>query len=224
MIFRLPLPLCSFAATCIFMLAACGAKNNDAAPPAGAAKPKMVTAEAYVVKEEAYAPIYTASGSLMANEMLEIHPEVSGRVTGIFCREGTAVRKGQLLLRMNDADIRAQITKLQAQRSLQQTTKGRQEALLRIGGISRQEYDATQTDIQAINADIAVSQAAISKMQIVAPFDGVIGLRNISPGAIVSPTTIVATLQASIRPGSALLCRWHAGYPYRKGFCHRARR
>lgn len=131
----------------------------------------------------------------MANEMVEIHPEVAGRVTGIYFQEGTRVRKGQLLLRLNDADVRAQIAKLQAQRALQQTTQKRQEELLRIGGISQQEYDATTTGIKSIDADIANSQATLAKMQILAPFDGVIGLRNISPGAIISPATIVANLQ-----------------------------
>lgn len=193
--FRAPLSFCSLTATIILLLAACKGKNNEAGPAGGAGKPKAVMADAYVVKDEVYAPTYTASGSLTANEMLEIHPEVSGRVTSINFKEGTPVRKGQLLVKLNDADIRAQITKLQAQRSLQQTTSKRQAELLRIGGISRQEYDATQTDVQAINADIAVTQATLSKLQIFAPFDGIIGLRDISPGAIVSPTTLIATLQ-----------------------------
>lgn len=127
--------------------------------------------------------------------MVEIHPEVSGRVTGIYFREGSPVRKGQLLLKLNDADVRAQIAKLQAQKGLQQTTARRQAELLRIGGISRQEYDATQTEIRAIDADIAGTRATLNKLQILAPFDGIIGLRGVSPGAIVSPTSIVATLQ-----------------------------
>lgn len=131
----------------------------------------------------------------MANEQVDIHPEVAGRVTGIFFKEGTQVRKGQLLLRLNDADLRAQIAKLQAQRGLQTTTQERQKELLRIGGISQQEYDATVTNIRSIDADLATTRATLAKMQILAPFDGIIGLRNISPGAIISPETIVATLQ-----------------------------
>lgn len=190
----LPLPL-SLLAT-IVILSSCKDKNNDAAPGKnGAGKPKGVIAEAYVVQSAAYSPTYVASGQLLANESLDIHPEVAGRVTGIFFKEGTLVRKGQLLLQLNDADIRAEIKKLQAQRSLQQATQRRQSELLRIGGISRQDYEATQTNVKGIEADIAVSQANLSRLRIVAPFEGTIGLRNVSPGAIVSPTTIVATLQ-----------------------------
>ncbi len=192
---RSPSFFCAFATCICIAVSSCGSKNNGAAPSGRGNKPNFVTAEAYVVRPVEYAPTYTASGVLMANEMLEIHPEVSGRVTGLYFREGSPVRKGQLLLRLNDADIRAGIAKLQAQRALQQTTRRRQEELLRIGGISRQEFDATQTNIQSIDADISASRAELAKMQILAPFDGIIGLRNISPGAIVSPTTVVATLQ-----------------------------
>jgi membrane fusion protein, multidrug efflux system len=183
--------------TIIFLfLSSCKDKNNDAAQGKGSAgKPKGVIADVYVVKSEAYSPTYTASGQLLANESVEIHPEVAGRVTGIYFSEGSAVRKGQMLLQLNDADIRAEIRKLQAQRGLQQSTQRRQAELLRIGGISRQEFEATQTNVRAIDADIAVSRANLARLKIVAPFDGIIGLRNVSPGAIVSPTTIVATLQ-----------------------------
>jgi len=162
---------------------------------AAANKPKQIAADGFLVTQQLYAPTYTASGNLMANENLDIHPELSGRVTGIYFKEGTAVHKGQLLLKMNDADIKAQITKLRSQRSLQQLTATRQIALLKIGGIAQQDYDATKTGIQGIDADIALNEATLAKMEILAPFDGIIGLRNISPGAIVSPTTIVASLQ-----------------------------
>ncbi len=188
--------LCALATGAVVMFSACGSKNNSAAPPPGAAgKPKIVTAEAYVVKPVSYAPAYKASGQLMANESVDIHPEISGRVTQIFFREGATVRKGQLLIQVNDADIRAQIAKLQAQRSLQQSTLRRSEELLKIGGISRADYDAARTGVQGINADITATEAALAKLQIRAPFDGTVGLRGISPGAIISPTTVIASLQ-----------------------------
>lgn len=178
----------------ILIAASCKDKNNGAEKAAGN-KPKVLTAQGIVTELSDYEPVYAASGVLMPNESVEIHPEVNGRVTGIFFKEGSQVRKGQLLLQLNDADIAAQVRKLQAQRSLQQTTRGRQEALLKIGGISRQEYDATQTDIKSLEADIAISQASLARLRIVAPFDGTIGLRNVSLGAIVSPATVVASLQ-----------------------------
>lgn len=182
-----------FLAT-ILIAASCKDKNNSA-EKAAANKPKVLTAQAIVTTLSDYAPVYNASGTLLPNESIEIHPEVNGRVTGIFFNEGSKVRKGQLLLQLNDADIAAQIRKLQAQRSLQRTTRERQESLLKIGGISRQEFDATTTDIKSLEADIAMSQASLARLKIVAPFDGTIGLRNVSLGAIVSPATVVASLQ-----------------------------
>jgi membrane fusion protein (multidrug efflux system) len=195
MMLRSSLPLRLYILATVTLLTSCSHKNNDAAQTKGGGKPKGVTAEAYVVKAVAYAPVYTASGQLLANESVEIHPEVAGRVTGIYFHEGSYVHKGQLLLQLNDADVRAQIRKLQTQRSLQQSTAGRSAQLVRIGGISRQEYEAAQTDVKAIDADIAVSQANLARLRILAPFDGTIGLRAVSPGAIVSPTTVVASLQ-----------------------------
>jgi membrane fusion protein (multidrug efflux system) len=156
---------------------------------------KGLRAEGYVVKAESFQKDFSASGTLRPNEEVEIHPEVSGRITAISFTEGSNVRKGQTLVQINDADIRAQIQKLRAQRALQQKMLDRQEELLRIGGISRQEYETTQTQIASINADIAFQEAALRKTRIVTPFDGRIGLRQVSVGAIVSPTTVVASLQ-----------------------------
>jgi membrane fusion protein (multidrug efflux system) len=105
------------------------------------------------------------------------------------------VRKGQTLVQLYDADILAQIQKLRAQRALQQKLLQRQQELVNIGGISKQEYETTETQIASIDADIAFQQASLRKTRIVAPFDGKVGLRDVSVGAIVSPATVVANLQ-----------------------------
>jgi membrane fusion protein (multidrug efflux system) len=173
---------------------ACGGKQEEA-PKGAAGRPKNITADAYVVKPQSFSNTYTASGSLLANEEVEIHPEMPGRVTSISFREGSVVRKGQLLIQLFDADLKANLQKLQEQKKLQQATESRYRELIRIGGISKQEYEASQTSVSGINADIAIAQAEISKMRVLAPFDGTIGLRNISVGAVVSPTTTIATLQ-----------------------------
>ncbi len=182
------------AGICLIGIVACGKKKEEA-PKGAAGRPKNVTADAYVVAQSSFSNTYAASGTLLPNEEVEIHPEMSGRVTAITFTEGSKVRKGQVLLQLFDADLRAQLQKLQAQKRLQQSTEGRQKELVRIGGISKQDYEATQTGISGINADIAVAEAAISKMRVLAPFDGTIGLRSISVGAVISPATAIATLQ-----------------------------
>jgi membrane fusion protein, multidrug efflux system len=172
--------------------AACG--NKKEAGKAGGPPPGL-KAEGYVVTSGSFSNDFTASGSLMPNEEVEIHPEISGRVTAIKFKEGSKVRKGQVLVQLYNADVQSQIQKLKAQKQLQQKTIDRQKELLNIGGISQQEYDATQTGIQAMDADIAYAEAQLRGTVILAPFDGTIGLRSVSEGAVVSPATTIASLQ-----------------------------
>jgi membrane fusion protein (multidrug efflux system) len=161
----------------------------------GANRPKNLTAEAYVVEPQSFSEDYIASGTLLPNEEIDILPEISGRVTGIFFTEGARVRKGQKLIQLYSADITAQIQKLKAQRSLQEKIRNRQEELVNIGGISKQDFETTLTQIQSIDADIAFQEAQLRKTSIIAPFDGVVGIRNISMGAVISPSTVITKLQ-----------------------------
>lgn len=168
-------------------------KKNDAAVVSK--RPNLVNADVFIVSAQNFTESYTASGTLLPNEELEIRPEVSGRVTAISFTEGAPVRKGQTLIQLDNADLQAQVRKLKVQRALQKTTASRQDELVKIGGIARQDLDATNTTIQGIDADLAGIEAQLRKLRIVAPFDGIAGLRQISPGAIVTPSTIITTLQ-----------------------------
>ena len=179
----------------MLLMAAIGCKDKKEMPAKGGGRPNNIKVEGYVVVPQAYQNNYTASGSLLPNESIEIHPEISGRVTGIYFTEGSYVKKGQTLLQINDAEIRAQIQKLKAQKQLQVKLMERQKELVNIGGISKQDYETTQTNISSIDADIAFSEAQLRSTKIVAPFDGRIGIRSISPGAIISPTTAITVLQ-----------------------------
>lgn len=161
----------------------------------GSNKHRGLSAEGYIVQPGSFAETYTASGSLLPNEQVNLLPEITGRVTGIHFKEGSHVKKGQLLVQLYDKELKAQLTKLKAQRQLQQKTEERQLALLEIGGISKQDFETTQTQIQSIDADIAFTEAQLRATQIIAPFSGKIGIRNISPGAVVTPNTVITTLQ-----------------------------
>ncbi len=174
-------------------LSACKDNKEDATKSPG--RSKELKAEGFLVVPQTFQHDISASGTLLPNEEVEIHPEVSGRITAIKFTEGSFVKKGQTLLQINDADIIAQVEKLKAQKALQQKMLERQQELLRIGGISQQDYETTQTQIASINADIAYQEAQLRKTRILAPFDGRIGVRDVSVGAIVSPATNVATLQ-----------------------------
>lgn len=136
-----------------------------------------------------------ANGTVVANETTELRPEVSGRLTYLNIPEGRSVGKGAVLARINDADLQAQLGKLRAQLSLAEKTEERLRKLLEVEGINRADYDVAVNQVNTIRADIGVVQANISRTVVRAPFSGTIGLRNVSPGAYVTPQTILATIQ-----------------------------
>ncbi len=191
--------ICCLVAGCAIALAlpACSAKKDESPAAGTAGKPTVLNAEGFVVRAQPFQSDYTTSGSLLPNEVTQILPEISGRITSITFKEGTHVTKGQLLVQLYNDDIRAQIQKSDAQRELQLKIKERQAKLLSIGGISQQDYESTTAQIQSIDADIAYSRAQLRKTSILAPFEGRVGIRNVSLGAVVTPGTIIASLQQS---------------------------
>jgi len=178
----------------VLSFAGCHAKKEKSKGEQGKG-PQDLKAQAIVVKTGALDYQYQSTGNLLANEAVNVYPEVSGRVTDIRFKEGSVVHKGDLLLQLNDSDIRAQIQKLNVQRRLQVITKARQEELLAISGIAKQDYDNTVAQIASIDADIAYNESLLRRLQVKATFDGVIGLRNVSVGAIVSSSTLITTIQ-----------------------------
>ena len=136
-----------------------------------------------------------SSGSLLAAEQVDIYPEISARITQLNIHEGQPVAKGALLVKLFDADLRAQLQKLQAQADNARRTEERNKQLLARGGISQQEYDIVTTNLRSSLADIELVKANLQRTEIRAPFSGIIGLRNVSSGAVVSPNTLIARLQ-----------------------------
>ncbi|MBS1774617.1 MAG: efflux RND transporter periplasmic adaptor subunit [Bacteroidetes bacterium] len=181
-----------FLSTTVFATSCSDKKEADAK---GGNKAKNLSAEGYVASAGVFNSDYNASGSLVANEEIDIHPEMAGRVTSINFKEGSKVHKGQLLIQLYDGEITAQIQKLKSQLRLQQNTLQRQKELLNIGGISKQDYETSETQVQSIQADISYAEAQLRATRVLAPFDGTIGIRNISVGAIVSPTTLITSLK-----------------------------
>ncbi|WP_298739310.1 efflux RND transporter periplasmic adaptor subunit [uncultured Chitinophaga sp.] len=136
-----------------------------------------------------------ASGTIVANEYAELHPEISGRITYLNVPEGTQIAKGTLIARINDADLQAQLEKSKVQLDLYQKTEERDRKLLAINGINQADYDLALNNVNSTKADIDYTQAQIDKTIIRAPFNGIIGLRQVSIGAYVSPATVIATIQ-----------------------------
>ncbi len=162
--------------------------------PAGG-PPKEMPVTGFVVQARNLENGVVASGTILANEEVELHAEVSGKITSLNLSEGNAVSKGTLLVKLYDADLQAQLKKLLLQRETAEKTEARLKQLLAINGVGQQEYDNALIQLNNIKADIELMQANISKTEVRAPFDGVVGLKNVSEGAYVSPATAIATFQ-----------------------------
>lgn len=172
-----------------------GEKKGAAGKDGSAGKGPTPAVSAYVVRAQDIAENVVTSGSLLAAEQVDIYPEISARITQLNIQEGQPVAKGQLLVKLFDADLRAQLQKLQAQADNARRTEERNKQLLARGGISQQEYDIVTTNLRSSLADIDLVRANLQRTEIRAPFSGIIGLRNVSAGAVVSPSTLIARLQ-----------------------------
>ena len=180
----------------LLSLTACGGKKNkiSASQKQAGAKPPPMKVDGYIVKPQPFQSTIEVPGTIVANEMVEIHPEVSGRIVQLNVAEGKYVGKGTVLAKLYDGDLRAQLNKLQIQLALAQKTEDRQAQLLKIQGISQQDYDISLLQVNSLKADIGIIQTSISKTVVRAPFSGKLGLRNISIGAYVSPADIIAII------------------------------
>lgn len=153
--------------------------------------------DAFITKPSLLISEITVTGSLMAYDEVDLKNEVAGRVVRINLPEGKFVRKGTLLVKLYDDDLQATLKKLQSQLAIQERIYKRQTELVKVNGISQNDYEQTLLQVNTIKADIAEEKALIRKTEVQAPFDGVIGLKNISIGAVVSSSTLLATIRTS---------------------------
>lgn len=142
---------------------------------------------------------FSAAGNIMAMEEAELHTEVSGKITELNIKEGSKVRKGVLLVKINDADLRAQLKKLQSEEKTAKAQLQRLQALIALRGVSEEEVEKASSVLDAVRADIDGVYAQIAKTEIRAPFDGTIGLRYVSPGSYVTPASSIAVIQQTNR-------------------------
>lgn len=178
------------------LIVSCGGKKKTAAATTTSTQQQQqsIIADALIVSAQPLSADIEIPGTILAGETTEIHPEISGRVVQLNVREGTFVGKGALLAKLYDGDLQAQLRKLEVQLKIAEQTEDRQGQLLKIQGISQQEYDLSLLQVSNLKADINIVREAVRKTEIRAPFSGKLGLRNISPGAFVTPATIVTTI------------------------------
>ncbi len=170
------------------------APKEDAAA-AAKGKPKgPVSVNYYVVKASTFDNDVFATGKIGALNQIDILSEVGGKVTAIYFKEGETVNKGSVLVKLNDADLQAQLLKSKTQILLSEQKLERLKKLMTINGISKEELDIQENELNSLKADQAYILAQLAKTSIVAPFTGVIGLKNISEGSFVSMNTPIVSL------------------------------
>ncbi len=135
-----------------------------------------------------------STGTLMSDEETDLAFETSGRIMAIHFIEGTPVRKGDLMAKINDRPLQAQLQRLHAQKRLIAEREFRQRSLLERDAISQESYDQVVTELQVVEADISLLEARIAETELRAPFDGIVGLRYLSEGSYVNPSTKIARL------------------------------
>lgn len=165
----------------------------------GAGPGKGLQVEGIVVGAIDFTNDLELTGALEANESVALRSEVSGLVTNINFTEGSNVSKGTLLVKINDRDIQAQLADALTKEKLSATNENRSRQLLDKGAISQEEYDTSLADLQSLKSQSQLIRAQLAKTVIYAPFSGKVGLRSISVGEYLTPSTTIANL-SSINP------------------------
>lgn len=184
------------AGATLLLATSCKDEKKQSASPQGGPRPQSVmTVVGYVVKTGSVSEPIQLPGTLLPMEETQIQAEVSGRIVSHSINEGAFVNKGALLVKLFDGDLQAQLKKLEVQLQIAEKTEERNKELLKINGISQQDYDLSFLQVSNIKADIELLRTNIIKTEIRAPFSGKIGFRNISTGAYITPTTIITSLR-----------------------------
>ena len=179
----------------LFLTTSCHSPNKENKSN-GKSPNSIAFLEGYVVNPTVLDQTISISGTLKPFEETVLMPEVAGRVVKMNLPEGEFVRSGTVLVKLFDDDLQAQMQKANTQLEMAEQTQKRQNELIKVNGISQTDYDQSVLQVHSIKADIAVLKVQIRKTEVHAPFDGVIGLRNISIGAEVTSGTSLATIRA----------------------------
>lgn len=175
--------------------------NNPAvsANPGGSiparSRPASLQVSTFLVEPTSFTETITSTGTIRADEGIDLQAETNGRVVSINFVEGTPVRQGDLLVKLNDAELLANLNRYKESKRLAELRYRRFAQLRSQQVVTQDDYDAALSEVQIQQSFIDLYQAQIDRTEIRAPFDGVVGLRYVSVGAFVTASTKIATLQ-----------------------------
>jgi len=152
-------------------------------------------AEVYIVKQVPFARTLSTVGTLRANESVTLVSEISRRLVKIQVEEGSQVAAGDLLFKLDDSDLMAELSEIDARMKLADINKTRADNLLPRKAISQQEFDSSTSALDLLKQQRNTKSVQIAKTEICAPFAGRVGIRQVSEGAFVSPAVPLINLQ-----------------------------
>ncbi len=173
--------------------------SSKAQPGPGKPAAEAIAVQVEVVTAEKLGDRVTAVGTLLPNEEVEIRSEISGKVEQIRFKEGSRVQKGEVLFKINDAELQAQLARAQSRQLIAAQQAERQRQLFEKGLTSKEDFDNAVNELNVIKAEQQLIQAQLAKTEVRAPFGGKVGLRYISEGSYISPTTRITILQDNTR-------------------------
>ena len=168
---------------------------SKTAPKGLGGAPKTPIAVTYaIVRDTMFTRSIIVTGNLAPHDMVRIAPEIAGRIISLSFTEGARISQGQVIAKLDDSELQAQLTKLKALLALAETNAKREKSLLLGGGTSQELFERAENNVTTILADIAVVKSAIAKTSIKAPFSGTIGIKQLSKGSYVSPGSVITEL------------------------------
>lgn len=170
-----------------------GADKGKGGAPGGGGGP-VTAVNIFVTSFATLDNAVTSAGTVFPNEEVQLMPETAGRIVALNIKEGSRVAAGQVIAKIKDTDLQAQLKKINYQIELAKQTDARQKKLLEINAISREEYEITSNTLNTLDADKEFLEVSIDRTIIKAPFSGKISFKNVSQGAFVTTATSLATL------------------------------
>ncbi|MEX0606749.1 MAG: efflux RND transporter periplasmic adaptor subunit [Halofilum sp. (in: g-proteobacteria)] len=157
--------------------------------------PPTETVSATAAEETVWQPTLSAVGSLRAVQGIDLTAEINGRVTEVAVEDGAAVEQGQVIVRLDAAELQAELRGAQAEAQLAQLEIDRQRRLREQNAASQSAVDRAQSQLEQARARVAGIQARLDKKTITAPFSGRLGILQVDSGQYIDTGRMIATLQ-----------------------------
>jgi membrane fusion protein (multidrug efflux system) len=171
---------------------------GGAPPPArsgAAAAPRATAVEVAKVEVMPLQDDAQAVGTLRSRQSVMLRPEVAGRIRALGFADGAGVRRGQMLVQLDDTLQQAEVSQAQAQLSIARANTRRNQELVAQGFVAQRVLEESAANQQVAEAQLALAQARLGRMRIVAPFDGTVGLRTVNPGDYVKDGADLVNLE-----------------------------